>query len=281
MVIDFEPCGDSVVVQAAERLRLAGTMHRVCAPVRDLIGEDDLDVAYAVQHHVVALQQISGASVVGRKLGMMSRAVQRQLGVRDATIGTLMDSMQVPHDGVIAVRHLLQPLIEAEVIFRLGSDLDAADVDEDRARAAVAEVVAGLEVVDSRIRDWDIATVDTIADNASTGLFVLGPAGVPLADADLRGWKMQLRRGDELVSSGSGADNTMGDPVEGLAWLAREAHRQGVGLRAGQLVLAGALGPMVPIREGDTFTATIGELPAVRVHIRSSVAARRVVRGLP
>lgn len=275
MAIDVEPGPDSLVGQAAERLRLAGTMHRVCAPIRDLIAEDDLEAAYAVQHHVVALQEISGARVVGRKLGMTSRAVQRQLGVTQTTIGTLMDTMQVPHGGVIPVRRLLQPLIEAEVVFMLGEDLDAATVDLDRARGAVAEVTAALEVVDSRIREWDIATVDTIADNASAGLFVLGPSGIPLAERDLREWRMELRRDSELVSSGSGADNTMGDPLQGLVWLAEEAHRRGVGLRAGQLVLAGALGPMVPIREGDTFEATIGELPPVSVRIRSSVAARQ------
>lgn len=275
MVIDFETGPDAAVGQAAERLRLAGTMHRVCAPIRDLIAEDDLEAAYAVQHHVVALQQISGARVVGRKLGMTSRAVQRQLGVRQTTIGTLVDSMQVPHDGVIPVRRLLQPLIEAEIAFVLGADLDAASVSEDRAREAVAEVFTALEVVDSRIREWDIATVDTIADNASAGLFVLAPSGTALADRDLCALRMELRRDGELVSSGSGADNTMGDPVRGLAWLAEEAHRQGVGLRAGQLVLAGALGPMVPISEGDTFVATIGDLPSVCVRIRSSVEARQ------
>lgn len=269
-----EALPDPAVSAAAERLRIALSTHRVCEPVRDLIGTDDLDAAYAVQRHVAELQQISGARVVGRKLGMMAPAVQEQLGVSHATIGTLMDTMQVPDDGVVPVRRLVQPLIEAEIAFRLGEDLDGPEVDTATARAAVAEVFAALEVVDSRIRDWDITTTDTIADNASAGLFVLGPLGVPLGERDLGRMRMELRRNGEVVSTGSGAANHLGDPVAGLVWLARKAHELGTPLRAGHLVLAGALGAMVPISEGDTFRATIGDLPEVRVRIRSSVAAR-------
>lgn len=262
------------IVRAAERLRHAQTTNRPCLPVRDLIGPDARDAAYAVQRHVAALSEISGAKQVGRKLGMMSPAVQQQLGVAEPTIGTLMDTMQVPHDGVVPVRRLLQPLVEAEVAFRLKADLDGPQVDAQQARDAVGEVYAALEVVDSRVADWDIAAVDTIADNASAALFVLSPRGMPLGDTDLREFRMEMRRGRRVVSSGSGSDNCMGDPVHGLAWLAREACRQGDPLRAGMLVLAGALGPMVPVKEGDSYAARIGDLPEVSVHFRSSVEAR-------
>jgi 2-keto-4-pentenoate hydratase len=265
---------DPAVVQAAERLRHAQTTGRACLPVRDLIGRDQHEAAYAVQHHVAALQQISGARLVGRKLGLMSRAVQAQLGVAEPTIGTLMDTMQVRHDSVVPLRRLLQPLIEAEVAFRLVADLDSPDLDVEQVRAAIGEVYAALEVVDSRIVGWDISAVDTIADNASASLFVLAPEGRPLDDWDLRLLRMELRCGDQVVSAGSGGDNCLGDPVQGLVWLAREARRQGIPLRAGMLVLAGALGPMVPINEGDSFVARIGDLPEVGVHFRSSVAAR-------
>ncbi|MFG1951870.1 2-keto-4-pentenoate hydratase [Micromonospora sp. NPDC048830] len=264
---------------AAERLRYAGTMRRTCAPVRDLIGEDNIENAYAVQRHVVALQEISGAHVVGRKLGLMARTVQHQLGVHQPTIGTLMNTMQIPDGGVVPVRRLLQPLIEAEVVFRLGEDLDQPDIDADRARGAVAEVLAALEVVDSRIEGWDISAVDTIADNASAGLFVLAAEGRPLGDLDLRDLRMKMCRNGTVVSTGSGSDNFHGDPIRGLTWLAGEAHRRGTPLRAGQVVLAGALGPMVKIKEGDSFNAVIGDLPEVSVHFRSSVAAREA--GVP
>lgn len=267
------------IVEAAERLRHAQTTNRPCLPIRDLIGVDERSAAYAVQRHVAALAEISGARVVGRKLGLMSPKVQRQLGVAEPTIGTLMDTMEVLHDGVVPLRHLLQPLVEAEIAFRLTADLDGSDVDAEQARAAVGEVYAALEIVDSRITGWDISAVDTIADNASGGKFVISPEGWPLGDWDLRTLRMELRCGDEIVSSGSGGDNCMGDPVRGLAWLAREACRQGNPLRAGMLVLAGALGPMVPIAEGDSFSARMGDLPEVRVHFRSSVVARAAVEG--
>ncbi|WP_434740580.1 2-keto-4-pentenoate hydratase [Micromonospora sp. SH-82] len=258
---------------AAERLRYASTMHRTCPPVRDLVGTD-IENAYAVQRHVVDLQEISGAHVVGRKLGLMARTVQRQLGVHQPTIGTLMNTMQVPDGAVVPVRRLLQPLIEAEVVFRLGADLDRPEVDADTARGAVAEVLAALEVVDSRIEGWDISAVDTIADNASAGLFVLAAKGCPLGDRDLRDLRMELRRNGTVVSTGSGGENFYGDPIRGLTWLAGEAYRRGAPLRAGQVVLAGALGPMVQIDEGDSFSAVIGDLPEVSVHFRSSLAAR-------
>jgi 2-keto-4-pentenoate hydratase len=263
------------LARAAERLRYAGIMRQTCEPVRDLIGVDNIEYAYAVQQHVVDLQEISGARVVGRKLGLMARTVQRQLGVSQPTIGTLMDTMQIPDRGVVPVRRLLQPLIEAEVVFRLADDLDEPDVDVDRARGAVAEVLAALEVVDSRIKGWDISAVDTIADNASAGLFVVASEGRPLGSRDLGELQMEMRRNGKVVSTGSGSDNFHGDPLRGLAWLAGEAHRRGTPLRAGQLVLAGALGPMVEIDEDDSFTATVGDLPEVSVHFRSSVAARQ------
>lgn len=270
---------EPAVVRAAEQLRHAQTTHRACRPVRDLIGIEARDAAYAVQRHVATLAQISGATLVGRKLGMMSPAVQAQLGVAEPTIGTLLDTMRVPHDGVVPLRRLLQPLVEAEVVFHLVTDLDAPDVGVEQARAAVGEVYAALEVVDSRIAEWDISVVDTIADNASGALFVLAPEGRPLGDADLRTYGMELRRCGRVVSTGSGSDNCLGDPVRGLAWLAREARRQGEPLRAGMLILAGALGPMVPIHEGDSYVARIGDLPEVAVHFRSSVAARAAEVG--
>lgn len=270
MIRDVSPA----VGQAAERLRHAETLRRTCAPVRDLIGRTDVEGAYAVQQHVVALREISGDRVVGRKVGLTARAVQDQLGVHEPTIGTLMDTMQI-HDGaVVPVRRLLQPLVEAEVVFRLGDDLDEPDIDADRARSAVSEVLAGIEVVDSRIHEWDITRVDTIADNASAGLFVLAPEGRPIGNLSLGEFAMELRCNGKVVSRGSGADNFHGDPLHGLAWLANEAHRRGLSLRAGQIVLAGALGPMVDVHEDDSFSAVIGDLPPVSVQFRSSVAAR-------
>ena len=266
---------DSPIVRAAERLRHAQSVGRPCEPIRDLIDRDDVTAAYAIQQHVATLQKISGARVVGRKLGLTSSAVQAQLQVPRQTIGTLMDSMQVDDGGSVPLRRLLQPLIESEIAFLLAEDLDDPAVDAARARSAVGEMRAALEIVDSRVRDWDISMVDTIADNASAGLFAVATEGRPVQDRDLRSLRMELSCGGQVVSTGSGADNCLGDPLEGLAWLAREACRQGTPLRAGMLILAGALGPMVPIREGDAFRAVIGDLPPVSLQVRSSAALRR------
>jgi 2-keto-4-pentenoate hydratase len=116
--------------------------------------------------------------------------------------------------------------------------------------------------------------VDTIADNASSGLFVLGPEGRPLGDADLGTWKMTMRKNGTVVSVGSGRDNAHGDPIKGLMWLAREAYRRGRPLLRDEIVLAGSLGPMVPIEEGDYFSATIENMPEASVHFLPSSVAR-------
>lgn len=260
------------VQQAAERLRLAGSLRRQCRPIRDLIDEGDVEAAYAVQRHVVALQQISGARLVGRKIGLTSPAVQQQLGVGRPTFGVLLDTMRIEDGSAVSVSRLLQPLIEAEIMLVLGRELDSPDVTAADARAAVSGIGAALEVVDSRIADWDLTIVDTVADNASTGLFVPSAGVQPLGDRDLRRLRMELRRDGVLVSSGVGEESCHGDPLEGLAWLAREAHAHGVPLQAGEVVITGALGPMVPVGEGQSFTATIGDLAPVSVDFRSSAA---------
>jgi 2-keto-4-pentenoate hydratase len=239
--------------------------------VRDLIDPDDLASAYAVQRHVTELQEISGARAVGRKIGLTSLAVQRQLGVDQSSFGTLLDTMRVENGSAVSIRRLLQPKIEAEIMLVLGSDLEGTDVGPDEARAAVSGVGAALEITDSRIIDWDITIVDTVADNASSGLFV--PSAIqPLDDTDLPSLKMKLRRGRSVISSGSGAQSRLGDPLLALAWLARETSKYGVPLRAGEVIITGALGPMVPIRESGSFSATVGNLPPVSVQLRSSTA---------
>ncbi|OHV44597.1 fumarylacetoacetate hydrolase family protein [Pseudofrankia sp. BMG5.36] len=270
----------AVVQQASERLRLAGSLRRSCPPVRDLIDEMDLDTAYAVQRHVTELQLISGARPVGRKIGMTSPAVQRQLGVSQPNSGVLLDTMHVNDGAAVATSRLLQPLIEAELAVVLRADLDGDDLTLEDVRSAVGTVHAALEIVDSRIEGWDITIVDTIADNASSGVYVISSDYQQLGDRDLRTMEMELRRNGTVVSAGTGAA-CLGDPLHALAWLAATAQAQGVPLRAGETVLTGALGPMVPIAEGDTFTGTIGDLRPVSVRFLASaeLLARGVERG--
>ncbi|HEX6340660.1 2-keto-4-pentenoate hydratase [Umezawaea sp.] len=222
-----------------------------CAPVRDLIGAADVVTAYEVQRLVTAARCSAGAAVVGRKIGLTSEAVRTQLGVDSPDFGVLLDDMAMTEDWPIPLDLLLQPRIEAEVAFVLSDDVDDPDVD---LAGVVAYASPALEVVDSRIAGWDITLGDTIADNASSGLFVLGRAKVPLAEFDPVATRMVMTRGGEVVSRGTGAD-CLGDPLAALRWLAVTACETGSPLLGGQVVLSGALGPMVAVRGGDAFRA--------------------------
>jgi 2-keto-4-pentenoate hydratase len=194
---------------------------------------------------------------------LTSFAVQRQLGVDQPDFGVLFDDMRVAAGAVVDSTLLMQPRIEAEIAFVLSADLDAADLDAGTVRAAVEDVVPALEIVDSRIAGWDITFADTVADNASSGLFVLGDTTTRLGDLDLRGVEMTLADDSgATISSGTGAA-CLGDPVEAVLWLARTCRDLGSPLRAGEVVLSGALGPMVPVAEDAVYTAMVGDLGTV------------------
>lgn len=259
------PAGVSAeaVATAVDRLADAAATGTPCAPVRDVLPAT-LAAGYAVQQVFSARAVASGRRVVGRKVGLTNPVVQRQLGVDQPDLGVLFEDMAVPAGGTVDARRLIQPRIEAEVALVLGADLDGPDLTEQRVRAAVAEVVAALEIVDSRIAGWDITLVDTVADNASSGLFVLGEDRRPLGDLDLRTVRMTLHADDVEVSSGTGAD-CMGDPLSALVWLAGAARDLGQPLRAGDIVLSGALGPMVAVRAGVTYAAAVSGLGPVAV----------------
>lgn len=254
--------------QAFERLRAAAQDRRPCAPVRDLIGATDISRAYAVQRSVNNARIAAGATVVGRKVGLTSPAVQHQLGVDQPDFGVLFDDMDVTDLDVVQVEALLQPKVEAEVAFVLSEDLDRGNLTTADVRSAVAYASAALEIVDSRVRNWDIRITDTVADNASSGLFVLGAERVGLDELDPRAVVMILEVDGEPASRGSG-DACLGDPLNALLWLARTAHEHGDPLRAGQVVLSGALGPMLAATPGSTFTASLSGLGTVSVSFSS------------
>jgi 2-keto-4-pentenoate hydratase len=244
---------------AVDRLATALETRVPCAAVRDLIGTEDLAAAYAVQQGLVQRRLASGATVVGRKIGATSEAVQNQLGVDQADFGYLLDDMDVSHQDPISMRTLLQPRVEAEVAFRLGRDVnpsDEADITVALVRDAVEVALPALEIVDSRIDQWDITFTDTVADNASSGLYVVGRDGRKLDELEPRDVDMSLTINGEVRSSGNGAA-CLGDPLEALRWLAVQCHRFGDPLRSGQVVLSGALGPFVPFAAGDRVEASI------------------------
>ena len=250
------------VAEAAARLAEAACTRRVAAPVRDLLGTSDIDAAYAVQRELTRRREQAGGVVVGRKIGLTSPAVQRQLGVDQPDFGVLFADMDVSRRAEIPPDRLLQPKIEAEIAFVLRQDLATGPLDDAPVRAAVDYAAAALEIVDSRIAGWDITITDTIADNASSGLFVLAGRRLTLEEFEPRDANMRLYRGDELVSEGNGAA-CLGDPLTALGWLARTAREFGDPLRAGQIILSGALGPMVPAPSGSRFRAEINPLGEV------------------
>ena len=250
-----------VIGEAAERLAAAAATGNPCAPIRDLIGPDDLDAAYEIQRRNIAARLAGGRTLVGRKTGLTSPAVQRQLGVDQPDFGVLLDDFDCTGDDRIDIGRLLQPKIEAEVAFTLSGDiLDAITAVE--APRFVGRVHAAFEIVDSRIANWDIRFADTVADNASSGLYVLGDS-LSVADApDLVAVGMTTTTGGEQVSAGRGSD-CLGSPWEALAWLANTCRTFGSPLRAGEIILSGALGPMVTVTPGATYQAHISGIGSV------------------
>ena len=257
------------VVQASERLLTAAATGTPCAPVRDLIGSTDIVAAYAVQARGTAARLAAGARVVGRKIGLTSKAVQAQIGVDQPDLGYLFDDMGYAEHEVIPMGRLLQPKAEAEVAFVLKADLAEGDLDADQIRAAVDYITAAIEVVDSRIADWDITFGDTVADNGSSALYVLGSERRTLDEIEPVTVEMTMTRNGEQVSQGNGAA-CLDDPLNAVSWLAHKAREFGDPLRAGQVILSGALGPMVAVDPGDTVTATVTGLGSVTARFSSA-----------
>jgi 2-keto-4-pentenoate hydratase len=248
--------------EAADRLLAAARTGVPCAPVRDLIGADDVAAAYAVQSRITSARLAAGATVVGRKIGLTSEAVQRQLGVPQPDFGVLYDDMAYTDGDAVPFGAVSQPRAEAEVAFVLGADLAEGDLAMAQIRAAVDHAVAAIEVCGSRIANWDISFADTVADNASSGVYILGTQRRTLAEFEPAEVTMSMTLDGTEVSAGTGAA-CLGNPLNALAWLARTAREFGEPLRAGQVILSGALGPMRAITPGDHVAVTISGLGSV------------------
>ncbi|GEE03232.1 putative hydratase/decarboxylase [Gordonia spumicola] len=248
--------------QAAERLLTALQTRTACTPVRDLIGPVDLPAAYRVQEKLTAGRVAGGARIVGRKIGLTSKAVQDQMGVDQPDFGVLFDDMAYVGGDDVPMNRLLQPKAEAEVAFVLKKDLADGPLDIDQIRDAIDYGMAAIEVCDSRIDGWDIKFADTVADNASSGVYVLDESTKTLDDFSPVDVGMRMLINGEEVSTGNGAA-CLGDPLNAVAWLAKAARDFGEPLRAGQVILSGALGPMRPIESGDEVTVEITGLGTV------------------
>lgn len=247
--------------QAADRLR-AAYRDGAIPPLRETLEPTDADGAYAIQSINTAVWQGEGRRIVGRKVGLTAKAVQVQLGVDQPDFGVLFDDMEIADGGVLDPAKVLQPKAEAEVAFVLGADLNDPETTPEQAGAAVAEVAAAIEIVDSRIADWKITFADTVADNGSSAFYVLAGERKPLAGLDLWTCGMALEVNGAVVSLGAGVA-CLGHPLNALAWLARTLAARGEPLRKGDVVLSGALGPMVALNPGDVVKASIGGLGSV------------------
>ena len=256
------------VQQAADRIAGAIASGHPVGPLRDLLAADNIQLAYAIQHELTQRRQAGGARVVGRKIGLTSPAVQQQLGVDRPDFGVLFDDMDVSRFREVPSERLLQPKAEAEIAFVLKTDLTEHYCNVEQVSAAIDYAVAAVEVVDSRIRDWDITIADTIADNASSGLFVLGDKRLTLDEFTPAEVTMQTYVDGVLASQGSGYA-CLGDPLNAMSWLARTAVEYGNPLRAGQIVLSGALGPMVAASPGTQIRAVLGPLGEVHTTFSS------------
>jgi len=245
----------------AGRLRAAYSGAPV-PPLRDGLEPTDVDGAYKVQSINTRFWVEDGRRIVGRKIGLTSEAVQKQLGVDRPDFGVLFADMEIANGGVLPTSRVIQPKAEAEVALIMAHDLDNVAATPEDVLSAAAYAVAAIEIVDSRIADWKITFADTVADNGSSAFFVLGSERRPLAGLDLLGCRMELKINGEVASQGVGSA-CLGHPLNAAAWLARTLAERGEPLKAGDILLTGALGPMVALAPGMRVEAVIDGLGSV------------------
>jgi len=256
-----------VKAAVAARLREAETKLKPTPPFAHELGLGKIDVAYDVQKLNVSHWRGKGRRQIGRKIGLTSKTVQQQLAVDQPDYGTLFADMEIGHGESVARDRLIAPRVEAEIALVLDRDITDGDVTTAQLMRAIAFAVPALEIVDSRIEDWKITIVDTIADNGASSKYVLGLEPRRILDLDLENCGMTLYRNGEIASIGTGSA-CLGHPLKAALWLARILIQHGESLRAGGTILTGALGPMIEARAGDLFESKIGGLSAVRLHFR-------------
>ncbi|WP_057092386.1 fumarylacetoacetate hydrolase family protein [Comamonas thiooxydans] len=248
---------------AALAIREARSSRSPIARVSETFGITGLDAAYQVaQINTQACLEDPARRVVGLKVGLTSKAVQQQLGVDQPDFGVLFNDMEYLNGDTIPMSRLIQPKIEAEVAFIVGKDLGNQTPSWSEFINALSYALPALEIVDSVIRDWKITLVDTVADNASSALYVLGEQPVDIGALDTSALGMHLSINGNTVSVGSGSA-CLGHPLRAAYWLACTMAERGHPLKAGQVILSGALGPMVALNAGDLVQANLGSLGSV------------------
>ncbi|WP_431275874.1 2-oxopent-4-enoate hydratase [Variovorax ureilyticus] len=230
---------------------------RVVEPLTTRHADITIEDAYRIQQRLIARRIEAGEAIVGKKIGVTSKAVMNMLGVYQPDFGMLLDGMVYNEGEAIEASTLIQPKAEGEIAFILKRDLVGPGISAADVIAATEGVMACFEIVDSRIRDWKIKIQDTVADNASCGVFVLGDRVVSPLEVDLNTCGMVLEKNGEIVATGAGAA-ALGAPANAVAWLANTLGQLGIPLKAGEVVLSGSLAIMVPVKAGDNLRVTIG-----------------------
>ncbi|TVT48164.1 MAG: 2-oxopent-4-enoate hydratase [Denitromonas halophila] len=246
-----------LINQLGDELYTALTTREVLAPLTERHSEITIEDAYHIQQRMLARRIAAGETVIGKKIGVTAKAVMNMLGVHQPDFGWLTDGMVFNEGESIPMNTLIQPKAEGEIAFVLKHDLQGPGVTAADVLRATEGVMACFEIVDSRIRDWKIKIQDTVADNASCGVFVLGDRMVDPREVDLATCGMVLEKNGEIVVTGAGAA-TLAHPVNAVVWLVNMLGSLGIGLKAGEVVLSGALGAMVPVSAGDNLRVTIG-----------------------
>ena len=262
---------DTVIRELADDLWNADRTATPVEPLTDRVPGLVIEDAYAIQSYNIARRVSAGAVVRGRKVGLTALPMQRLLGVQEPDYGVLLDGMLVEDGDEIDLGRLVQPRVEAEMAFVMDRDLVGPGITAATALTAIAGVLPAIEVVDSRVADWRIKLVDTVADNASSGLLVLGGTLHRVLDIDLRLTGVAVTRAGELIDTGAGAA-ALGNPARCVAWLANKLAGFGQHLHAGDVVLPGAVHRMVPVAAGDVFRADFARLGAVTARFSRTAA---------
>ncbi|GMA55636.1 2-keto-4-pentenoate hydratase [Alicyclobacillus sacchari] len=251
------------VQDLAAELSAAERALRAIPPLTERFPDMSMETAYQVQLMNVETKRQAGDRIVGHKIGLTSKPMQQMLGVSEPDFGHLFASMQYQSGDVVDFP-LIQPKVEPELAFLLAEDLPGPNVDVYAVLRATRAVVPAIEVIDSRIADWQIRLADTIADNASAGCFVLGDEPTPIGQANLTTCGAVLKINGEVAETGAGAA-VMGHPAAAVAWLANRLSSLGTTLRAGDIVLSGAVSAAVPVCAGDHILLSFGRLGRVEL----------------
>lgn len=263
----IETTPDSLVRSIAERLDNASRRKEPIGPITESDGIADVETAYAIQSQWTNLRLERGEKIVGRKIGLTSKAVQQQLGVGEPDYGTLWESnFYEAKNGKVTIpaSDFLQPRIEGEVAFLIGESLREPAITPERILAATEACALGIEIVDSRIANWKIKLIDTIADNASFGGFTLGPWDKSLREADLSALEMKVSHNGAPAGEGLGSA-VLGNPARSAAWLVNKLLELGISLEPGDIVISGALMKMLPFGAGDEFVYSLTGQPDLTI----------------